>query len=337
VLLRFDFARHPLYPRWGFFAALALLSLVVTSVWRQRLAIPYEGWRRAHALLASLAVLFGILHVVTEGHYLAMPLKRTLWELYTALWLGLIVWVRLVKPWLELRRPFVVESVRPERGNAWTLAVAPVGHAGFRFSPGQFGWVTLFDSPFTDREHPFSFSGSAEAGPRLEFTIKELGDFTRRVREAKKGDKVHVDGPFGAISADRHPRATGFVFIAGGIGITPFMSHLRTLADRGDRRPLLLIYANNEWGGVTFREEIAELVPRLNLKVVHVLARPPAGWDGESGFVSKELLERHLPPSGAGREYFICGPPVMMEAVERTLHGLGVSAGDFHSERFNLV
>lgn len=337
VLVRFDFVGHPLYPRWGFFAALSLLALVAASEWRQRLGLSYEAWRRSHAVLATLAVLFGVAHIVTEGHYLGLPWKRDLWEAYALAWVGLVAWVRLVQPWRELRRPYVVRGVRPERGGAWTLTVAPEGHGGIRPSPGQFAWLTLFDYPFADREHPFSFSSSAERAPELEFTVKELGDFTRRVRDVRVGDRAYVHGPFGAISADRHPRARGFVFIAGGIGITPFMSHLRTLADRGDRRPLVLVYANNEWEGVTFREEIDELRARLDLRVVHVLARPPEGWEGERGFASGELLKRHLPPADAGFEVFVCGPPVMMEAVERALVRLGFSLGDFHSERFNLV
>lgn len=337
VLIRLDFVNRPLFPRWGFGAALALTALVITSLGRKRLNIPYEAWRRAHAVFAIAAVLFGVLHVAVENHYFGMPMKGHLWLSYTLLWIGLTLWVRLVKPWRELQRPFVVESVRPERGNAWTLALAPEGHPGFRFSPGQFAWVTLFSSPFSDREHPFSFSGSAEAGPRLEFTIKELGDFTRAVHRLKAGDRAYVDGPFGAITADRHTHAGGFVFVAGGIGITPMMSHLRTFADRDDRRPLLLIYANDEWEAVTFREEIAALESRTNLRVVHVLARPPDGWTGERGFVTEELLRRHVPPPEAGHEYLICGPPPMMLAVERALSKMGVRRGDLHSERFDLV
>jgi predicted ferric reductase len=129
------------------------------------------------------------------------------------------------------------------------------------------------------------------------------------------------------------------VFIAGGIGITPMISMLRTLADRGDRRPLRLIYASNTWEGVTFRDEIEALQKRLNLRVVHVLRDPPQGWQGEQGFVSRELLARHLPPERKRNAYevFVCGPKQMMDSVEQALVELGVHVGDFHSERFDLV
>ena len=163
VLIRLDFINHPLYPRWGLYAALALAALVTTSLWRGRLGIPYETWRRAHAVLAIGLVVMGVLHVAVENHYFGMPLKVGLWISYTLLWTGVTVWVRLFKPWRELHRPFVVQSVREELGNAWTLTLDPSGHQGFRFAPGQFAWLTLFTSPFSDREHPFSFSGSAEA------------------------------------------------------------------------------------------------------------------------------------------------------------------------------
>ena len=337
VIIRLDFINRPFYPRWGFGAALCLAALVITSLGRKRLRIAYEPWRRAHALFAIGAVICGVLHVAVENHYFGMPLKGGLWISYTLLWIALTLWVRMVKPWLEIRRPFVVESVRPERGNAWTLTLSPSGHGGFPFAPGQFGWLTLFASPFSDQEHPFSFSGSAEATPRLEFTIKELGDFTRGLHRVKPGTRAYVDGPFGAITADRHAHAAGFVFVAGGIGITPMMSHLRTFSDRGEGRALLLIYANNKWEEVTFREELAALEPGLNLRVVHVLAHPPQEWSGERGFVTEELLRRHVPPPEAGHEYFICGPPVMMYAVEQALARIGVGPGDIHSERFDLV
>ena len=337
VLIRFDFVNHPLYPRFGFYALLMVVLLVLSSLFRARWRLDYDLWRRAHAVLASLAVIFAVIHVLEIGHYLQSPWKRAFWIGYSLMWLGLIGWVRLVKPWRELRTPYLVEEVRSERGNAHTLAVAPLGHAGLRFAPGQFAWLTAGASPFSDREHPFSFSGSAARAPRrLEFTIKELGDFTRRIKTLKPGERVYLDGPFGALSADRHPDADGFVFIAGGIGITPMMSHLRTFADRSERRPLVLIYGGLDLETLTFREEIDALASRLDLKVVYVLARPAAGWTGESGVVTEDLLRRHLPRAGQ-HEYFICGPPAMMDAVERSLGRLGIPVGDFHSERFNLV
>ena len=70
---------------------------------------------------------------------------------------------------------------------------------------------------------------------------------------------------------------------------------LRTMADRDDARPAVLVYANGDWEGAAFRDELERLEGRLNLTVVHVLERPPETWAGETGYVTAEVLSRHLP------------------------------------------
>ena len=320
-------------------AFLAIIGLVALSVWRKKLKIEYKVWRVTHAVLALAAVSFALIHILLVGHYVNLPWKRLLWIVYGLFWLGLLFYTRIIKPLLLLRRPYKVDSVKAERGNTWTVEVVPVDHKGFTFMPGQFAWITLWDSPFADSEHPFSISSSAQKKGSLSFTIKALGYFTSRVPQLRPGDKMYVDGPFGSFSCDRHPHAEELVFIPGGVGITPIMSMLRTLADRGDERPLTLIYANKLWDEITFREEIAQLSPRLNINVVYVLETPHPEWDGEKGFVNRPVLERYMPDfSQRGRlDIFVCGPPPMMNAIERTLDQMGVWPGDVHSERFDLV
>jgi len=229
-----------------------------------------------------------------------------------------------------------VREVRPEGGRVTTLVLEPDGHPGVRFRAGQFAWLTLFGSPFFAREHPFSFSGSSQAAPRLEVSIKVAGDFTERAQHLAPGARAYVDGPFGSMTLDGFPDADGYLLVAGGIGIAPCLSILRTLADRGDRRRHVLVYGTAAWEATPFRDALLELKARLHLEVVHVLEHPPAGWHGETGVVSEELLGRHL-PSDLRVTCFVCGPPRMMDAVERALVRLGVPVGDVHSERFDLV
>ena len=320
-------------------AILSLLGVVGLSVWRKKLKIEYSRWRVWHAILATAAVSFALIHMLLVGHYIDLPWKRVLWLFYGLLWIGLLVYTRLFKPFMLLRRAFQVKQVKLERGNSWTVVLEAKGHRRFRFSPGQFAWITIWGSPFEDIEHPFSFSSSAENLDELSFTIKALGDFTAKIKDLKEGEKVYVDGPYGSFACDRHPHAEELVFIAGGIGITPVMSMLRTLADREDRRPLTLIYANKDWEQVTFREDLESLKDRLNLKIVHVLENPSEDWKGEKGFVNREILTSHLPnlfPRDRV-ETFICGPAPMMDAVERQLQSMGVWQGDYHTERFNFV
>jgi predicted ferric reductase len=328
----------PWRARAAVIALLALVVLIVTSLYRKPLRIHYDQWRIWHGLLAVVAVAMALAHIVGVNHYVATPWKRSLWIAYACGWLLLLAYVRLIKPWLQLRRPYRVVEVTPERGEAWTLILQPEHHRGLVFSPGQFAWLTLRASPFTDTEHPFSFSSSAACPGRLAFTIKRLGDFTATIGSVQPGEPVYLDGPHGGFSIDRHPDASGYVFIAGGVGITPMMSMLRTLADRRDGRPLHLIYGARDWESVTFRETIAELEQRLALRVVYVLEQPPPDWEGETGFITAGILDRHLPPEQRlAYEYFICGPQLMMDAVEQALSRLGVPMGRYHSERFDLV
>lgn len=329
----------PWAARLGVVAVVSMGVLIGLSIWRKKLRIEYDRWRIWHGILAIGAMALALAHIELRGYYLNTLWKQLFWAFYGIFWVGLLAWVRVIKPFLLLRKAYEVEKVIPERGNAWTLVLRPVDHKGLRFQPGQFAWITAWDSPFRDHEHPFSFSGSAEEISLLAFTIKELGDFTASIKNLSQGQRVYVDGPYGAFSVDRHPHSQAFVFIAGGIGITPMMSMLRTLADRGDSRPLTLIYANKTIEAATFLEEIEKLHPRLDLKVVHVLETPPQGWTGEKGFVNAEILKRHLPAERSPNrvEIFICGPGPMMNAVEKALIQIGVPLGDFHSERFDLV
>jgi predicted ferric reductase len=251
-------------------------------------------------------------------------------------WAWIVIHVRLANPWRLMRRPYQVVSVTAEPGDAWTVAVEPIGHGGFSFEPGQFAWLTLRHSPFAMKEHPFSISSAPDPRGRLEFTIKELGDFTRRVRHVVPGETAYVDGPYGALSMDRYD-APGFVFIGGGIGMAPLMSMLRVLAARADRRPHVLFTANSRWDRVTFREAVDDLATRLDLHVVRVLEDPPEGWTGEIGYLTEDMLNRHLPGTRRGLEYFICGPTPMINTVEQALYRLGIPLRRLHSELFDLV
>jgi predicted ferric reductase len=322
--------------RFGALSTYALIALVIMALWRTKLKIRYETWHLFHIVLAGVAIAAGLLHMVGFGRYLVDPWKRALWIGLAVFWIGLLAYVRIVKPLFMLRRPYWIAEVRKERGDTWTLVMQPDGHPGFRFSPGQFAWLTLWGSPFKITGHPFSFSSSAAVTDgHVAMSIRNLGDFTSAIHNVPVGQRVYLDGPYGAFTignpADLH------VLIAGGIGITPMMSMIRTLADRGDRRPVILLYGSKEWESITFREDLETLKARLKLTVVHVLENPPAGWTGERGFITAEVFKRHLPPPHAEHEYFICGPDLMMDAIEKALGELGVPLSKYHSERYSFV
>jgi predicted ferric reductase len=325
--------------RWGVLAALALFALIVLSVGRRRLRLSYDWWRRTHAPLAEAAVLFSLIHLVMFGGFSSSTAMRVLLAVYGALMLGLRVWFVILKPLRLWSRPWrVVENI-PEAGDSRTLVLEPVGHPGIRFEPGQFAWLNTGRTPFHKDRHPISMSSCAydEPGQRVAFTVKNLGDWSGQVAPAlRPGDRVWVDGPYGAFTPDRE-QGFGYVLIGGGAGITPLFSMCQTFAHRGDARPVELLYGGRNLESLTFRPQLEELKRRMNLTVIYVLEEPPEGWSGERGYVTADMLRRYLPAQFKRFQYFICGPVPMMDAVEDALLALGVPAAQVHTERFNVV
>jgi len=325
-----DFLAAPTRARFAVLATLALLAVTGISVFRKRLHLSYEAWQLLHGILAVALVGCSLGHAVGVGYYSGRPETRALWLALSGGLVALLGWVRIVKPLLRLRHPWRVDDVRAERGGAWTLTLSPVGHPGLRFEPGQFAWLIAGRSPFALTQHPFSFSSSPDPSGRLSFTIKARGDFTRSIAAIAPGIRAYLDGPHGLFTLARHD-APGFVLIAGGVGITPLISMIRSLAARNDPRPVMLFYGNKDWENVTFREELE------GRRVVHVLESPPPDWKGERGFITAELLKRHLPEGYREFRFFVCGPIPMMDAMERELVSLGVADERIVTERFEMV
>lgn len=322
----------------GSLAAWALAALLLTSLARRALRLSYEAWLLLHRWLALALVLAAGFH----AHALMAsptPLLKALLLVYGAVVLLALAWVRAWKPWTQARRPWVLTENRPERGRARTLVLQPVAHHGFDFAPGQFCWLRT-DGPWAREAHPVSMSCSAERAPDapLEFTIKALGDWSgTAVPALATGARLWLDGPYGVFTPERH-EGPGFVFIGGGVGVTPLASMVRTLLDRDDARPLLLVHAANAWEGLCLRERFEALARQhANFRWVPVLESPPADWGGERGYVTAEILRRHLPPRHGRLQYFVCGPAPMMDALERVLAELGVPPDRVHTERYDMV
>ena len=319
----------------GLAAVVGLVVLAVTSIWREKLGINYERWRGLHTILGILILITAQIHISLAGLYINTLWKQVLWIGSSAILLSLITYLRLIKPALQKRRPWRVVGVRKEGGESVNVDIEAVGHKGIKFHPGQFAWIKIGES-YTLEEHPYSIASSAETCDRLSFGVKNLGDFSERMQHLEEGTTVYIDGPHGAFSIDRN-QAPGYVFIAGGVGITPMMSFLNTLADRGDPRPILLIYSTNEESELAYKDEIEKLKERLDLETVYVLEEPPHDWAAEEGKITEDLLDRRLPKERFIRHFFICGPAPMMYAVQEALHRKGVPQSHTHMEQFALA
>lgn len=326
----------------GMLALALMLIVVAVSAWRKQLRIPYDIWRLTHLLLALGVAGLALVHLWTIDYYSATPAVAGLWVII-ALSLPLVgIQVRLIRPWQLVRRPWTVTDIAEEQGDCWTLTLTPDGHQGLSFLPGQFAWLSLGHSPLAMQEHPFSIASAPRRDGSLQFTIKELGDFTNDIGKTQKGQRAYVDGPYGVFSYDRHPGAPGYVFIAGGIGIAPLIGMIQALADRGDQRHHVMFSAHSEWQRIPRRDELLALSKRLNLTLVFVLEDPPNLDDmpdchGESGYITLEMLKTYLPDEFQHYQYFMCGPLPMLNAVRDSLDKLQVPATQIHSELFDMA
>jgi ferredoxin-NADP reductase len=114
---------------------------------------------------------------------------------------------------------------------------------------------------------------------------------------------------------------------------------LVTMKAREDVRPVTLLYASQRWEDVIFREQLEELDRTMpNLRVVHVLAEASSEWAGETGLIDADIVARHVPERFYRRyEFFACGAPAMLDAMETLLLSLGVPASRLNTERFDFV
>ncbi len=317
----------------------ALVGLVVLTIWRRQLRIPYQWWRLTHGLLALLVMLIAIVHVFQVGYYSSAVWKMAVWALIGVAAMSLLVWTRVIRSIRNLRHPWTVVDVRQEKGRAWTVALEPVGHAGMSFRAGQFAWLTLDQPPWHIDAHPYSFSSSAVLADdtgRVEFTIKELGDFTARTGDVPVGARAYLDGPYGNFVLD--DTAAGAVFVVGGVGVTPALSILRTLRDLGDDRPTWLVYGTGSPDKIIADDELADLRDQGSLQLTVVVEEAGDEWQGERGLITEDLLRRVLPPlDERDLAVFCCGPDEMMDAVIPSLEALGASGDRLRAERFNLA
>ncbi len=137
-----DVVHDPLRARFAVASVVLLLVLVGTSMWRRRLRLSYQAWQLLHAVLATLIVVTALVHVLLIGYYVDQPWEKALWIAYSAAFVGIAGWVRVV-PLIRRRRRWQVVAVRQQPGPGHTVTLAPVdpsafGPEGFTFRPGQF-------------------------------------------------------------------------------------------------------------------------------------------------------------------------------------------------------
>lgn len=211
--------------------------------------------------------------------------------------------------------------------------------SGFDYRAGQTVDLTLIDPPETDAEgnmRTFSLV-SAPHEPMLKIATR-LRDtaFKRTLKNMAPASDIALAGPFGAFFLHENA-ARPAVFLAGGIGITPFHSMITDAAHRALPHHLLLFYSNRRPEDAPFLSELEAIALRYpNFTFVPTMtemAESPSAWEGERGFIDAAMLSRHL-PANLMPIYYLAGPQAMVTAMRTLLNSIGVSNDDIRFEEF---
>jgi ferredoxin-NADP reductase len=234
---------------------------------------------------------------------------------------------------------FDTEFLRREEIAEGTMAFHFARPAGFDFKAGQSMNVALIDPPETDAKgnrRSFSIVSAPFEGELMIATRMRDTAFKRVLKTMPPRTKVHLRGPGGLFVLDGDdPRPA--VFLAGGIGITPFVSLLRQAANDCLARKLVLFYSNRRPEDAAFLDELTELQRRNpNYRFVGTMTemeKSRRSWRGETAFIDRAMLERVLGDI-LSPIYYMAGPPQMVEAMQNMLAGAGVGSEDIRSDEF---
>lgn len=185
---------------------------------------------------------------------------------------------------------------------------------GYDYKPGQATDVALDRDNWRDEQRPFTFTSLTDAD-HLEFTIKVYPDHdgvTQQIGKLKKGDRLLIDEPWGAIQY----KGPG-VFVAGGAGVTPFIAILRDLQRKGALSGQTLIFSNSTERDIILRDEFEAMDGLDCLFTVTDQDDSPLA----RGLVDRDFLKTHL--ADFSQDFYVCGPPKMIDAVTEDLKALG--------------
>lgn len=228
-----------------------------------------------------------------------------------------------------LRRKLIMplQSVRTIAERTYELVFTKP--SGLTFVPGQYlEWMLPHAAADTRGVRRYFTIASSPTEPALRLALRvppeKESSYKRALLALTPGEHIIASQLAGDFILPKDP-SIKLGFIAGGIGITPFRSHLKYLADKDEKRDAVLFYCNNTTAEIAYREEFTAIANVFPLRVVQVLAKEKGqGAEFEEGFITEDVLRRRT-PDYLERTWYLSGPPPMVNAYTKLLKGMGVS------------
>ncbi|MGV6840256.1 MAG: ferredoxin reductase family protein, partial [Planktomarina sp.] len=295
-----------------------LLILIVVSI---ATFIPYHLWKWRHKAMGAMFAA-GVFHFF----FIMKPFSMTdPAGLYTGVFciIGIAAYIWMLLPdTMHLSRAYKISDVTTT-GDATAITMMPTGKA-VKTRPGQFG-ILRFVGANKPEPHPFSFSQIGTDGS-LRVTVKALGDFTAALPHVVSvGQAVHIQGPFGRFE-NKGKKAQ--IWIAGGIGITPFMAWADALKD--DAMPADLFYCVKSRETAPHLDELVRVAKQKANLTLHVIA------SDEGQRLSADMIASQFSGDISKMRISFCGPVSLRDALQKGLQKYGVSPRNFHFEEFEF-
>ncbi len=290
--------------------------------------IPYRVWLFTHKFLGVAFFLAG-LHVlfITSDTSTNATMRYYILTL-TAIGLVAYIYRTLVGRILIRQYKYSVDDVKIVAGNVTQLIMRPIKDQ-MMYKPGQFVFIRFRNAgtKLSKEWHPFSISSGTKDG-YLQLSVKGLGDYTNMLTQIRPGAIADIEGAYGRFSYNNFKNLNQ-IWVAGGIGITPFLSMARSLPDSGYR--IDLYYSVKTASELIDWNDIYNLAMAKNgnFRVIPYVA------DQQQGFLDANYIEK---TSGGlqGKDIFICGPPPMMLSLRKQFKSKGVPGTSLHSEEFAM-
>lgn len=230
---------------------------------------------------------------------------------------------------------YKIKLVKKEEVAEGTMAFYFEKPDGFYFIAGQHAILNLINPPETDDEGNSRFLSIASAPfEKYLMVATRMRDtaFKRVLKNLPVGSEIKIDGPYGSFYLHKDESRPA-VFLIGGIGITPVFSILKQANYEKLPHQLFLFYSNKRPEDAAFLKELQNLEKEnKNFKLIPTMTAPTP-WQGETGFITKEMIQKHIKDLNSPI-YYMSGPPAMVKAMRELLEKIGIQDDNIKFEEF---
>ncbi len=312
---------------FGIIALLGMIFLIYLTLYTK---IKYNHWKFSHEFL-GLVFAFAVLHVFLVRGDASKDYIFAGYYYYAAavalIGLGGFFYSLFLKGRLFKAAEYRIKAITQKSANTYELALT-AEHKPIGYKSGQFVFLRFYNERLTREAHPFSIASKSNH-PTLKVVVKALGDFTSRIPYLQVGGRVSVEGPYGRFNYSRKYDKDQ-VWIAGGIGIAPFIGMAEELADRPDlKNKIHLFYSVRDNFDLVGINELK----RAEARTRHFTVIP---WLSTiNGYLGvKNILERSGPLED--KEFYLCGPKTLKDSIIHQLRQAGVPKRNIYEEEFDF-